>query len=102
MKEISSNTPAYFIHKLVGVKFRRSATGLCDFIDVGDEFHLYFHGDTLETFGLAVMAYVEAQKAGKAAAEKLTDAEARDYIDKHTHTQDAEDWDAEKADAEAL
>ena len=89
------------IERLVGVKINRQADTGIDFIHLGDNLLMLYPG-VLETLSLAIEAHVEAQKAGKAAAEKLTDAEAKDYIDKHTHTQDAEDWDAEKADAEAL
>ena len=102
MKEIIAGPLPVHIDKLVGIGIHPLKGGVVDCVDIGEVVNLFFMNGTLETFGLAIMAYVEAGKAGKEAAEKLTDAEARDYIDKHTHTQDAEDWNAEKADAEAL
>ena len=80
-KEIATGALPVHIDRLVGLNIHPLRDGIIDCVDVGDAVHLFFKSDTLEAFGLAIMAYVEAQKAAR---------------------QSAEDWDAERADAEAL
>ena len=67
-----------WVEKIVGVKIRRG--DWCDTLRLGNS-TIFFYPDQMELLALAMMAYVEAQKAGR---------------------QSAEDWDAERADAEAL
>ncbi len=81
MREIAAGPLPVHIDRLVGVNIHPLRDGGIDCVSLGYAVNLFFHEGVLETFGLAIAAYVEAQKAARVSAE---------------------DWNAEKADAEAL
>lgn len=72
------------IEGMVGVRITKDPSLHFEYVHLGDHHMLQFYPGQMRLLALAMMAYVEAQEA-RAIAK-----------------QSAEDWDAERTDAEAL